>query len=157
MTYDPSVNKMWAGFLDKNFKDGDRPEAYSFVFRFGDSEALTAELLSLVLEGKKQATAHSPWFFEHDGQSIPQAGDYSISIDWEGKARCIIQTVQTRIVPFDEVDEEFARMEGEGDLSLAYWRKAHETYFSRECERIGKPFSYQMPVFCEVFKVVYSE
>jgi hypothetical protein len=32
---------------------------------------------------------------------------------------------------FDEVDADFARDEGEGDLSLAYWRQAHEAYLWR--------------------------
>ncbi|CAM4505947.1 uncharacterized protein YhfF [Paenibacillus endophyticus] len=156
MTYDPSIEQLWKRF-SSNFKDkDDLPVSYQFVFRFGDTKELCEELMRLVLERKKTATAYSPWFFEHDRLPIPQAGDYSIVTDWEGTARFIIRSLQTHIMPFVEVNEEFVRKEGEGDLSLAYWRKAHEAYFTRECLRTGHIFSYQMPVFCEVFQVVYE-
>jgi hypothetical protein len=39
-------------------------------------------------------------------------------------------------VPFEEVSEEFAAIEGEGDGSLRYWREVHWTYFGRVCKRI---------------------
>jgi uncharacterized protein YhfF len=41
------------------------------------------------------------------------------------------------------------RDEGEGDLSLAYWRKEHEAYFRRE-----GTFSEDMEVYCMRFRVV---
>ncbi|MFC0211113.1 ASCH domain-containing protein, partial [Paenibacillus chartarius] len=156
MSYDSSVNLMWEKFIEASRKEGVQPESYKFVFRFGDNKKSSDGLLSLVLGRRKRATAYSPWFFEHDGLPLPQVGDYSIVTDWEGIARCIIQTVHTCTVPFIEVDEEFAIMEGEGDLSLSYWRMAHESYLSKECKRTGNVFSYQMPVFCEVFTVVFE-
>ncbi|WP_271754789.1 ASCH domain-containing protein [Cohnella sp. JJ-181] len=156
MTRDPSVEQMWKLFTETRRKEEELPSPYRFVFRFGDAKELCEVLTNLVLERKKCGTAYSPWFFEHDGLPVPQAGDYSIVTDWEGAARCIIQTLETNIIPFNEVKEEFARMEGEGDLSLSYWRKAHEAYFTRECQRTSHVFSYQMPVFCEVFRVVYE-
>ncbi|HEY6135555.1 MAG TPA: ASCH domain-containing protein [Rubrivivax sp.] len=52
---------------------------------------------------------------------------------------------------------EFAATEGEGDGSLRYWRRAHEAYFARECERIGRVPESHMPVVCERFDVVYRE
>ena len=33
------------------------------------------------------------------------------------------------ILPFNEVSEQFALEEGEGNRSLAYWRMVHENYF----------------------------
>ena len=39
-----------------------------------------------------------------------------------------------------EVTEDFAAAEGEGDGTLAYWRRVHWSYFGRECERLeGRP------------------
>jgi uncharacterized protein YhfF len=58
-------------------------------------------------------------------------------------------------VPFEAVTESFAAAEGEGDKSLRYWRKAHWSYFSRECQRLGKEPSCRMPVVCERFEVIY--
>jgi uncharacterized protein YhfF len=47
------------------------------------------------------------------------------------------------------VDAGFARDEGEGDRSLAYWRGAHREYFGRQ----GK-FSEDMMLMCERFRLV---
>ncbi len=55
-----------------------------------------------------------------------------------------------------EVDASFARDEGEGDLSLAYWRAAHERYFTRALPRIGRSFAPDMPLVCERFRVIYT-
>jgi uncharacterized protein YhfF len=59
------------------------------------------------------------------------------------------------IVPFEEVGEEFAAAEGEGDGSLQYWRECHWAYFERECKRIGREPSPRMLIVCERFEVIY--
>jgi uncharacterized protein YhfF len=51
---------------------------------------------------------------------------------------------------FDQVDEAFAYGEGEGDRSLAYWREAHQRYFTRT--GLSEP---QMMLWCERFLVVH--
>jgi uncharacterized protein YhfF len=38
---------------------------------------------------------------------------------------CIVETTEVTLRMYNEVDAEFAREEGEGDLSLEYWREAH--------------------------------
>ena len=68
---------------------------------------------------------------------------------------CIIETTHVEIVPYEEVSEAFAAVEGEGDGSLRHWREVHWLYFSRECQRLGKEPSLRMPIICERFKVVY--
>jgi uncharacterized protein YhfF len=69
---------------------------------------------------------------------------------------CIIETTEVNIVPFKEVDAVFAREEGEGDLSLEYWREAHSGYFSRVLPKIGREPSPDMPLVCERFRLVYK-
>jgi uncharacterized protein YhfF len=59
------------------------------------------------------------------------------------------------IKPFSEVDEEFARLEGEGDKSLEYWRKTHIDFFTKELEGEKIEFSEDMLVVCEEFEVIY--
>ena len=46
--------------------------------------------------------------------------------------------------------------EGEGDGSLAYWRKVHWEFFTRELSPFGRTPEKSMPVVCERFNVVYS-
>ena len=42
---------------------------------------------------------------------------------------------------------------GEGDLSLRYWREAHEGFFRANAEH-GRGFSEQMPVVLERFELL---
>lgn len=125
------------------------------AFYFGDSEELANSLAALVLSGAKRATAGSLWSFEARGKRPPIPGDLSIVTDWAGTALCIIETEAVEVIQFDQVTAEFAAAEGEGDLSLEYWRDAHRQFFTRECARAGREFSEDMPVVCERFHVVY--
>ena len=59
------------------------------------------------------------------------------------------------IVPYNEVTAEYAAIEGEGDGSLEYWRRAHWNFFSRECKRIGREPTESMSVICSVFEVLH--
>lgn len=87
---------------------------------------------------------------------LPQSGDYSIILNSKDEAVCVIQTTKTTVVPFDEVSEEHAYKEGEGDRSLAYWRVVHEEFFTKEFEETEIEFNGQTRILCEEFKVVYK-
>jgi uncharacterized protein YhfF len=125
------------------------------AFYFDDNEPSANELGALVLAGRKRATAALLWSYQAESKRIPQAGDLSIVTDFSGSALCVIETIRVDTVPFDEVSEEFAATEGEGDGTLVYWRRAHEAFFGRECVRIGRAPEPDMPVVCERFEVVY--
>jgi uncharacterized protein YhfF len=123
---------------------------------FGDTPKLAEELGRLVANGIKTATCSALWEWEAKGEPIPQPGLLSIVLDGLGQPICIIETTEVSVSRFNTVDEEFARDEGEGDLSLKYWREAHTKYFSRMLPEIGMQFSEDMPLVCERFKVVYK-
>lgn len=125
------------------------------AFHFDDNAPSADELAALVLAGRKRATAALLWAYEDEPGSLPQPGDLSIVTTFDGRAVCIIETRRVDIVPFDQVDAEFAATEGEGDGSLAYWRRAHEAFFGRECQRLGRTPQPDMPVVCERFEVVF--
>ena len=72
-----------------------------------------------------------------------------VVLDGAGLPRAVIETVELRRLRFQEVDAAFAHDEGEGDLTLAYWRKAHRTYFTRKGQ-----FAEDMLLWCERFRVV---
>ncbi len=76
--------------------------------------------------------------------------------NWDGEPICIIEITSVSSCRFNEVTEEFAASEGEGDKSLEWWRKAHWTFFSRECETLGIEPSKDMLLVLEHFKVVYQ-
>lgn len=144
---------MWSAFAAE--AGGIEEDRFYEAFGFGDSPSMVDDLGQLVLAGIKRATAGSVWSYESSGQGVPKPGDLSVVTDSNNVPLCIIETVQVDIVPFDDVTEEFAATEGEGDGSLDYWREAHLNYFTRECERSGRKFSGEMLLACERFRVVY--
>ena len=152
-----SCDEMWAAFTSSG-----SPAALSAIdasytaWQFGHGPEMADELLSLVLIGRKRATTGALRSYELEGESLPCSGDFSVITDGRGIARCIIRTTAVEIRPFDEVDAAYARDEGEGDLSLEYWREGHWKYYSLELEELGGGGpELSMPVVCEHFEVVY--
>ncbi|MEA1619488.1 ASCH domain-containing protein [Erythrobacter sp. T5W1-R] len=112
---------------------------------FGDSPELADELLNLILAGRKRATC---WSAAADAEG-GQVGAQWVAEDGKGRPRAILETVEIRRIRFKEVDEDFAAAEGEGDLSLGYWRSAHQSYFER-----NGGFDPEMLLWCERFRLV---
>ncbi|NOY83573.1 MAG: ASCH domain-containing protein [Nitrospirae bacterium] len=149
-----SPQKLWHEYIATLTQINLSPKAYT-SWHFGDSKNLANELLALVLAEKKQATASALWVHEHEGETIPKPGDFSVITNWAGEAKCILLTSVVEIIPFNEVTEAFASLEGEGDLSLKFWRKAHWDFFKNELARYGRQPSLDMPIVCERFECVY--
>lgn len=76
-------------------------------------------------------------------------GSYNIILDGQDVPACVIRLVSMRLVRFCGVTAEFARKEGEGDLSLEYWQREHQRFFEREGH-----FSQDMELVAEEFEVV---
>lgn len=123
---------------------------------FGDTRDQVDQLAELVRCGEKRATAGLLWRWRSRG-GVPSVGDRQVILDWRGRPRAVIEMTEVDVVPFDEVDPDFAREEGEGDLSLDYWREVHWDFFVRECERLGREPSPDMPVVCMRFRLVHPE
>jgi uncharacterized protein YhfF len=123
---------------------------------WGDSPAMADELGALIAQGTKTATCSSLWEWEAEGNPIPKPGLITIALDGRGAPLCIVETIEVTIRKYNEVDTDFAREEGEGDLSLDYWREAHRSFFSRALPKIGKEFSEEMPLVCERFRLIYK-
>ncbi|ROS73526.1 ASCH domain-containing protein [Cellulomonas sp. PhB143] len=126
------------------------PPAWSF----GDDAETADALLEAVLRREKTATSSSLWEYEDTGEDLPEEKALAIVLDASGEPRALIRTESVDVVPFDEVGEEFAAAEGEGDRSLESWRTEHETFFRRSLAA-GREFSPQMPVVCERFSVLF--
>lgn len=131
------------------------PQELPDAWAFGATPEHADDLLTLVLAGTKTGTASSLWDYEATGDRMPEVGDLSIVLDGFGTPRTVIETVDVRTVPFDEVSEEHAYAEGEGDRTLRYWRRAHETFWRVHSEN-PRGFEPDMPVVCEIFRVLYT-
>jgi uncharacterized protein YhfF len=145
----------WQRFETALGKQAD--ERFYCASHFDDNQPSADALAALVLAGKKCATAGLVWDLENDGEVGPTVGDLSIVTNWAGVPLCVIETRAVLVLPFDQVDADFAAAEGEGDGSLAHWREVHAAYFDRACARIGRTPSADMPVLCERFELIYCE
>ncbi len=114
---------------------------------FGDNPQMADELVQLVLSGKKTATCTAlAW---HLAEPLPPVGSLQVITDGQNVPTCVIQNTAQFIIRFDEVDETLAKKEGEGDLSLAYWRTVHQEFF----EKFGV-FDDKMWLIFEEFTVI---
>lgn len=151
-----AIEHFWYAFLASLPPNSSYFGKHYIADSFGDNPALADELAQLVVHGLKTATSAALWELEAVGNPIPLPGLISVIVDGHGKPNCIIETTAVSVCRFTDVDEEFAHSEGEGDLSLEYWRKAHTNFFSRVLPKIGKEFSEDMLLVCERFRVIYK-
>ena len=153
VTIPHSIHPFWLEF--QAIVGGDVQARFYEAFHFDDNEPAANELARLVLVGTKRATAGLAWSFEAENRPPPKPSDLSVVTNWQGEPLCVIETKAVATVPFEEVSEEFAAIEGEGDGSLRYWREVHWAYFGRVCKRIRRVPSPRMPIVCERFEVIY--
>lgn len=132
-------------------QDPGLPEKPDDVWAFGATPAHAEELLALVLEGVKTATASSGWDYA-DPATAPQVGDVSVILDGEGMPGAVIETTDVKTVPFNDVTAAHAYAEGEGTRSLGEWREIHERFWQQHSAR---GFAPDMPVLCERFALRY--
>jgi len=151
-----NVNRYWGQFIASLPRETEKPPMFIESF-FGTRLEGAKEISELVLDGTKTVTGSVLWSYEADGKPLPRPGDHWIVTNGRDDPVRIIQTTDVRIVPFDEVGEEYARDGGEGDRSLLSWRKMYWEYIVSECARIGRDPTEKAPLVMERFKVVYRQ
>ena len=124
------------------------------VDAYGDSKALSEELLELIRSGKKRAGTGLLWAYEAESEPLPKQGDIEIVVNHQNEPALVTRLTSVEVMPYREVSAEYAAIEGEGDGSLEYWRSAHWAFFSRDCHRLGREPDHAMPVICSVFEVL---
>ena len=122
---------------------------------FSDNAKEATELSALVDQGIKRATASALWAFEKTGTQVPVVGGIFLVVDGQGEAVCIVKTTKVSIIPFNEISEENAFREGEGDRSLEYWRRVHVEYYKRQFAPLNLTFDESMPIVFEEFEKVF--
>ncbi|MEZ5682006.1 MAG: ASCH domain-containing protein [Erythrobacter sp.] len=147
----PSVAALWQRFRALR---PDAPEETPLSFHFCDNQGDADLCADLVVAGRKRATAASRLELERGGIPLPKPGDLAVVTDFDGKARAVIETTKVDEVRFGDVTADFARAEGEGDLTLAWWRNAHDAYYRRVLVPHGIEVNDDLSIFCEHFEVV---
>ena len=143
------AEELWNEFTEKY------PEHVSDTYEAWSYGVDADELAELTAKGIKTATASAYALYELEGDPLPEPGDFSIILNSDDDALCIIRTTHINVVPFKVVTEDFAWKEGEGNRSLRYWREVHTEFFEAEYERHDMTFDEKIKVVCEEFEVVY--
>jgi uncharacterized protein YhfF len=149
-----SVPAMWFSFIAENieFSHAPMPESYHFGITKVDADTTAM----LVVAGIKTASSGAFASYLHYQAAIPAEGDFAIITNWEGQAQCVIRTTQVEILPYNEITEDYAVKEGEGEQNLAHWKKTHWPFFSKDLSSFGEVATEDMMVVCEEFEVVFS-
>ena len=114
------------------------------------------KLADLVLQKIKTATCSAYDLYLIENEPLPKVGNYSIILNSKEEAVCIIKTIKVHVTEFRNVSKEHAFKEGEGDRSLTYWRKVHESFLINELASVNITFNKNTKVVCEEFEVVYK-
>lgn len=122
---------------------------------FGDSAELADELIDLVLQGPKRATAALVAEFADGSEQLPRIGSHWIACDGRGVPRAVLRSVELRVGPVRSVDAQFAWDEGEDDRTRESWLAGHGRYWKRACARMGLDYSEDLEAVFERFVVVW--
>lgn len=144
------MNPLAQTYWDTYWGNNEKPKSVT-AWQFGDSPDYLAQL---VIDGVKTATCSSHIFYELENEPLPTTKDYSIILNSQDEPVAIIKTIEVTVTPMNEVTEEFAIAEGEGDLTYNYWRDTHIQFFTKELYELGLGFSEDMLLVCERFELI---
>ena len=149
-----SARNMWGDYLDHHLEDAfaEAPKTIHFC----DNEKDANECAALIKKGIKRATSHSLLALQCRNEPLPKIGDFTVVTDWGGTAQCIVRTKAVKYKPYFSIDEAYAELEGEGDKSLAHWKKVHWDLYERELEPFNRVPRDSMIIVCEEFEKVYD-
>ena len=140
--------EMWNAYKKINPLIGDEIDVWAF--------GVEADLLAdLALKGEKIATASAYDLYALEGESLPREGTFDIILDSQNQAVCIVEITRVSVESFKYVSADHAFKEGEGDKSLAYWRRVHEDCFAEWLREAGLTFTPESKVVLEEFRKVY--
>lgn len=134
--------------------ESQRPENPFVEASYAGNQKITDELIQLYLTGKKTAGSSLVEDFKHAGDPLPKAGNYWIILDSSGQPKCLVKTLKTVVHKFKDVPEDIAIAEGEGDLSLSYWRSVHSQLYTPYLQKWGIDDIEDATVITEFFEVL---
>ncbi|MDF2535739.1 MAG: hypothetical protein K0R18_1898 [Bacillales bacterium] len=147
------ADQYWVEFLRQTERD--ETVEYEVAYCFGENESQADQILNLILEGNKTATSSSYLAFQETGEPLPRKGEFEIITDWDGKPGCVVEILDVKIVPFNDIKWEMAKLEGEEE-NMKMWRENRMKEWTEEGADLGYAFSDEMPVVFVGFKVIYK-
>jgi uncharacterized protein YhfF len=128
----------------------ERIDGYRTI-EFGNPGTSRDTILNFLFNVNKRATAG---LLEHDyadeGEPVEHVGEILVVVGNENEQLGKIQITRVEIVRFDEVSDEFALAEAEGDLSGDDFRNSHRAFW----EGCGYPVNPDSQVVCAYFDLI---
>ena len=150
-----NIDGFWDEYL-LTLPQSQQNQKYTEASSWGNSPELADRIAELIASGVKTTTSSLLWSQQKEKWRLEEPGDKSIVLDSHKNPVCIVEIEQVYIKPFDEVDEEFVYNYGEGDRTMNFWNKNMWEYYEDECKELGKKAQKNMPMICQVFRVVYK-
>lgn len=122
---------------------------------FAGNRKITDDLIALYLAGKKTAGSGLVKDYLTMGDPLPKVGNYWIALDSRRRPRCLLKTVRVEINVFKRIPKRIAVAEGEGDLSVAYWKRVHRKFYSPFLKKWGIDDLDEAEVITEHFELVH--
>ena len=102
------------------------------TIEFGNPGESRSNLISLILDGNKRATAGTlEGDYVAEGEPIEFVGEQLAVLDNENRQVATIEVTRVEVKRFEEVPDEFALAEAEGDLSGDDFRASHLNFWSK--------------------------
>lgn len=156
MTIPDHIGSFWTKFLNSGFSPANANDLFLESFQIGSTAAAADGGARLILNGEKTATSSLLWQYELSGEPTPYVGSLSVLEDGSRAPVCVVQTTWVEIIPYGQIDADFARDYGETDGTLDSWYRVFGENYASLCESIGRQLTEQTPLLCERFEVVYS-
>ncbi len=94
--------------------------------------------------------------YKKEKEPLPKVGQLDVVLNGKIEPVFIIKNINVTIFPFSEITEEHAWKEGEGDRTLAYWRKFHTDFFKHVYkEALNLAFTEEKLIVYEEFEVIF--
>ena len=91
---------------------------------------LRRRLVEAVLVARKTATSG----LAESSEPEDRPGERYALLGYDDEPVGVVEVTEARVIPASEIDEQFARDEGEDFQSVEDWRLAHERFFERPIE-----------------------
>ena len=141
----------------QSLTDSDRKKYQSYSADYFCADEYNANLCAdLIRIGQKTASCSLKYWYQFDNEPMPEVGHLMVVTDWNSNPICIIEINSVKECKYCDVSEQFAYLEGEGDRSLKWWRKAHWEFFAKECKELSIEPNEDMMLVLEQFHVVHK-
>lgn len=149
----PDQKMFWETYL-ATLPPERRPREPFVEAAFAGDARVTDALIALYLDGRKTAGSSLAADFRTAGDPLPAPGNFWIALDGKSRPRLILRTERVVRFRFKDVPPTLAAAEGEGDMSVAAWKRIHRAAYAPFLARWGIDDLDEAEVIAEHFALL---